>query len=112
MKRTKSLVCLTASVLVASGSVLLPASAVDESASASPAVTEWASDDGGSAGRELPAISADGRFVVFVGRSNQFHGVWIKDRAFPAKPAVRLAVGSSGRRPTPLPSWSASATTE
>lgn len=82
MKRTKSLVCLTASVLVASGSVLLPASAVDERASASPAVTEWASDDGGSAGRELPAISSDGRFVVFVGLRTRSTSA----TAWPARP--------------------------
>lgn len=52
----------------------------------------WVSDDGGSAGRELPAISADGRYVVLVGRSQAFAGVYVKDTTSD-EPAQRYASG-------------------
>ncbi|HEU4515435.1 MAG TPA: hypothetical protein VFR87_20175, partial [Nocardioidaceae bacterium] len=64
---------------MASGSVLVPTAAAPI-LDLPTEYTEWISDDGGSAGRELPAISADGRYVVFVGRSEAFAGVWVKDR--------------------------------
>jgi Tol biopolymer transport system component len=92
MKRSKSFVCLGTALLVASGSLSAPALA--EVVTDPPlSTTEWISDDGGSAGRELPAISADGRYVVLVGRSSAYAGVWIKDRAQPEKKAWRLATG-------------------
>ncbi len=59
---------------------------------AGPETTAWVSDDGGSAGRELPAISGDGRYVVLVGRSKAFAGVYIKDTESD-EPAVRVASG-------------------
>jgi Tol biopolymer transport system component len=55
--------------------------------------TEWISDDGGAA-RELPAISANGRYVVMAGRSDAADGIWIKDRLQPTKPAWQLADGT------------------
>ncbi len=59
----------------------------------SPRTTSWASDDGGSAGRELPAISADGRYVVMVGRSKTAAGVYVKDMDSPEVPAKMVAAG-------------------
>jgi hypothetical protein len=91
MKRSKSFVCLGTALLVASGT--LSTAALAEEATIPTELTEWISDDGGSAGRELPAISADGRYVVLVGRSSAYAGVWIKDRAQPDKKAWRLASG-------------------
>ena len=60
--------------------------------SSGPDTTMWASDDGGSAGRELPAISADGRYVVLAGRSKEFAGVYVKDTESD-DPAERVASG-------------------
>jgi hypothetical protein len=91
MKRSKSLVCLGTALVVASGT--LSTAALAEEATIPTELTEWISDDGGSAGRELPAISADGRYVVLVGRSSAYAGVWIKDRAQPEKKAWRIATG-------------------
>ncbi|HSJ19765.1 MAG TPA: hypothetical protein VK964_04240 [Nocardioidaceae bacterium] len=91
MKRLKSFVCLGTALVVASGTLGTVASA--EETTSPVELTEWISDDGGSAGRELPAISADGRYVVLVGRSSAYAGVWIKDRAQPEKNAWRLASG-------------------
>lgn len=59
---------------------------------AGPDSTMWVSDDGGSAGRELPAISADGRYVVLVGRSKDFAGVYVKDTTS-EESATRVASG-------------------
>jgi Tol biopolymer transport system component len=75
----------------------LPLGAISASATEVPpagatAWTEWISDDGGAA-RELPAISANGRYVVMAGRSSAADGIWIKDRAQPNKPAWQLADG-------------------
>lgn len=43
--------------------------------------TEWISEDAtGSGGRELSSMSADGRYVAFVGRAETSQGVWVKDR--------------------------------
>lgn len=54
---------------------------------------EWISVDSGDVGgRELPATSADGRYVVFVGRSSADMGVWVRDRV--AGETVRLTSGS------------------
>lgn len=58
-----------------------------------PDSTMWVSDDGGSAGRELPAMSADGRYVVLAGRSSAYNGVWVKDTTSDG-PATRLASGT------------------
>jgi hypothetical protein len=91
MKRSKSFMCLGTALLVASGT--LSTAALAEEATIPTELTEWISDDGGSAGRELPAVSADGRYVVLVGRSSAYAGVWIKDRAQPEKKAWRLASG-------------------
>ena len=92
MKRPTIVIGLTAAAL------LLPPGAMTASATEIPPDsatmwTEWISDDGGSAGREQPAISADGRFVAFVGRSDAFGGVWVKDRSKPLTPAVQVASG-------------------
>ena len=54
--------------------------------------TEWVSKDGGVAGRELPALSADGRYVAYVGRSSEFNGVMVRDRA--TGTLYRVATGS------------------
>ena len=60
---------------------------------AEPATSEWISVDSGEiGGRELPAVSADGRYVVFVGRSSENMGVWIRDRA--TDTTTRLTSGS------------------
>jgi Tol biopolymer transport system component len=92
MKRSKPIIGLTAVALA------LPLGAMSASATEVPpagatAWTEWISDDGGAA-RELPAISANGRYVVMAGRSSAADGIWIKDRAQPTKPAWQLAAGS------------------
>ncbi|HEX6246962.1 MAG TPA: hypothetical protein VFZ64_03755, partial [Nocardioidaceae bacterium] len=92
MKRSKFIIGLTATALV------LPLGAISATATEvapddATAWTEWVSDDGGSAGREQPSTSANGRFVVFVGRSDAFGGVWVKDRKYPRKPAVQVASG-------------------
>lgn len=92
MKRSKFIIGLTATALVlplgaiaASATEVAPADATEW--------TEWISDDGGSAGRELPETSANGRYVVLVGRSNEFGGVWVKDRRFPARLPKQVATG-------------------
>ena len=55
--------------------------------------TEWVSVDSGSGGgRELPALSADGHTVVFVGRGESNQGVWLRDRL--AGVTYRLTTGS------------------
>jgi Tol biopolymer transport system component len=92
MKRSKPIIGLTAVALA------LPLGAMSASATEAPPVgatvwTEWISDDGGAA-RELPAISANGRYVVMAGRSDAADGIWIKDRLQPTKPAWQLADGS------------------
>ena len=92
MKRSTILIGLTATALVLPLGAMTAAATETAPADAT-AWTEWVSDDGGSAGREQPAISADGRFVVFVGRSDVFGGVWVKDRSTPLAPAVQVASG-------------------
>lgn len=93
MKRSKVIIGLTSTALV------LPMGAVAAAAVDVPAEatewTEWVSDDGGPAGRELPAISADGRYVVFVARSSALKGVYIKDRKLPDKKAWQLWAGDA-----------------
>ena len=79
MKRSKFLIGLTATALV------LPLGAFSAGASevapyTATTWTEWIADDGGSGGRELPAISADGRYVVVAGRAAT--GIFVKDRSF------------------------------
>lgn len=91
MKRSKSVVCLGAALTLAVGGLSAPAVAEDIVTPTN--LTEWVSDDGGSAGRELPVMSANGQYVVFVGRSSASQGVWIKDRLQPTKPAWRIATG-------------------
>lgn len=55
-------------------------------------VTQWPSKDAGeSGGRELPSVSADGRYVVYVGRG-EGQGVWMTDRT--AGTITRLTTGS------------------
>ena len=89
MKRSKSLVGLGAAFLLATGGLgVVPAMAAD----AFP-VTEWVGDDGGSAGRELPSVGAKGEYVVFVGRSAAYAGVYVKDRLQPTVPAKRVFSG-------------------
>ena len=89
MIRSKSLVCLGAAFLLATGGLgVVPAMAAD----ASP-VTEWVGDDGGSAGRELPSVGAEGQYVVFVGRSEAYAGVYVKDRLQPTVSAKRVFSG-------------------
>lgn len=92
MKRSTILVGLTATTLVLPLGAMTAAATEDAPVDAT-AWTEWISDDGGSAGREQPAISADGRYVVFVGRSDAFGGVWVKDRSKPLTPPVQVASG-------------------
>ena len=88
MKRRSFIILLSALALMLPLLGAVPAQGVELTE-----LTEWISDDGGSAGRELPAISADGRYVAFVGRSEAYNGVWIKDRAKPNVPAKRVATG-------------------
>lgn len=89
MKRSKSLVGLGAAFLLATGGLgVVPAQAAD----AFP-VTEWVGDDGGLAGRELPSVGAKGEYVVFVGRSADYAGVYVKDRLQPTLPAKRVFSG-------------------
>lgn len=90
MKRYKSFVCLGGALALATGGLAAPAAA-----DTTEEHTEWVSDDGGSAGRELPVMSANGQYVVFVGRSSAYQGVWIKDRLQPAKPAWKLWAGAA-----------------
>lgn len=90
MKRYKSFVCLGAALGLAVGGLATPAIA-----DTTEEHTEWISDDGGSAGRELPVMSANGQYVVFVARSSAYQGVWIKDRLQPAKPAWKLWAGAA-----------------
>jgi hypothetical protein len=85
------LIGVTTTALMLSGAMAV--TATEEAPDSAQRWTEWISDDGGSAGRELPAMSANGRYVVFSGRSSGFAGVWIKDRAQPAQPSWRLASG-------------------
>ncbi len=92
MKRSKSIIGLVATALVLPLGAM-SATATEVAPADATAWTEWVSDDGGSAGREQPAISADGRFVAFVGRSDAFGGVWVKDRSKPLAPAVQVASG-------------------
>lgn len=92
MKRSTILIGLTATALVLPLGAMT-AAATEVAPAGATAWTEWISDDGGSAGREQPAISADGRYVVFVGRSDAFGGVWVKDRSKPLTPAVQVASG-------------------
>jgi len=93
MKRSKVIIGLTSTALV------LPMGAVAAAAVEVPAepteLTEWVSDNGGPAGRELPAISADGRYVVFVARSSALKGVYVKDRKLPDKKAWQLWAGDA-----------------
>ena len=50
-------------------------------AAVTPATTTWLSGASGSdGGRELSAMSANGRYVVFVGRSSATQGVYVVDR--------------------------------
>jgi hypothetical protein len=93
MKRSKSFMCLGTALLVASGT--LSTAALAEEATILTELTEWISDDGGTAGRELPTVSADGRYVVFIARSSALQGVWLKDRAETGQPARRLWAGSA-----------------
>lgn len=92
MKRSKTLIGLMATALVLPLGAMT-ATATEVAPADATAWTEWISDDGGSAGREQPAVSANGRFVVFVGRSDAFGGVWVKDRSKPLTPAVQVASG-------------------
>jgi Tol biopolymer transport system component len=55
-------------------------------------LTQWISKEAGaSGGRELPSVSADGRYVAYVGRG-EGQGVWLTDRT--AKTTTRLTTGS------------------
>ena len=77
--------------LVALGAGSLPAAATDPIAPEE-GITEWTSKDAGeSGGRELPSVSADGRWVAFVGRG-EGQGVWLADRT--ANTVQRLTTGS------------------
>ena len=71
--------------LVALGAGSLPAAATD-AITPEEGITEWTSKDAGeSGGRELPSVSADGRWVAFVGRG-EGQGVWL------AAPEFRIEV--------------------
>ena len=96
MKRSKFIIGLTATALV------LPLGAISAVATEvapvdAEAWTEWIADDGGSGGRELPAISADGRYVVVAGRAAT--GLFVKDRSKPAVPAKLVVSGSDLMNP-------------
>lgn len=93
MKRSKFIIGLTATALVLPLGAMIGSSATETAPPEATAWTEWISDDGGSAGRELPAMSADGRYVALAARSNEFAGIWVKDRAKPGVPAKRVAEG-------------------
>jgi Tol biopolymer transport system component len=92
MKRSVPIIGLTA-VALALPLGAMSASATEVPPSAATSWTEWISDDNGGA-RELPAISADGRYVVMAGRSDAGDGIFIKDRALPGTPIRQLADGS------------------
>jgi Tol biopolymer transport system component len=77
-KRTSALVGAT--IALATIALAIPGSAAIVSHPLEDGLLEWTSADaGGSGGRETPAMSADGRWVVFVGRG-EGKGVWAVDR--------------------------------
>ncbi len=90
MKRSKVIIGLTATALV------LPAWGVAQATEPAPGTatrwTELVSDDGGDGGRELPAMSADGKYVVVAGRGANA-GIWVKNRAKPRIGAKQVATG-------------------
>jgi hypothetical protein len=79
---------LTAGAL---GLGLLPALTAPTGAATTAPYTEWLSKDTGTGGRELPTMSADGRYVAFAGRSEVSAGIWLRDRL--AGTTTRLTSG-------------------
>lgn len=89
-KKKAGMVLLASVGLVATSFAASPAGASDP-VDASEGVTQWTSKGAGeSGGRELPSVSASGRWVAFVGRG-EGQGVWLADRQ--ANTVKRLTTG-------------------
>jgi Tol biopolymer transport system component len=87
----RSRLAVVATAGLAASMFASPAGAYD-SVTADEGITQWISKDAGeSGGRELPSVSADGRYVAYVGRG-EGQGVWLTDRT--AKTTTRLTTGS------------------
>lgn len=78
--RRRGGMALVATAGLAASSLVGPAAQAADPVSPLEGVTQWTSVDAGeSGGRELPSVSADGRWVAFVGRG-EGQGVWLVDR--------------------------------
>ncbi|MBN1772389.1 MAG: S-layer homology domain-containing protein [Deltaproteobacteria bacterium] len=78
--RRRGLLAAVLTVALLAG-VAAPAAGIEPDIPVDPGFTERSSRDAGvSGGRELPDISANGQFLVFVARGMDAQGVWMVDR--------------------------------
>jgi len=90
--RTARVLVVSATIAAgALGSVVLSAAPAGAAVTV-PATIRVSAGSGDSGGRELPVMSADGRYVAFVGRSSAARGIYVTDRRTGA--VTRLTTGN------------------